>query len=300
MTITALPISLDADRLATVTIEPNQGPMVILDHALIQRLEATIAALRSQNPAGLVLASGSPRVFIAGADLKSIDAMSTTELDHYLAYGQQVFGLLCSLACPTVAAINGAALGGGLELAMHCDGLVAAPPAPGKDGTVKPYPVGLPEAGLAICPGWGGTNLLPARMDAREAIERTCDGRTMSFDEAQAAGLFDAVAPSPQELIDTAKGWLKRRSDVVGRRRDGMPLRWIGRDGVRNAAHQALVELSAARMSADPGRACLLAIRAGLEHGWAAALVVERTELNRLRAAPAGKAAIGAFLNKGK
>jgi len=296
----ALPIDIDADRLATITIEPNHGPMVILDHALIQRLEATIIALRPQNPAGLVLASGSPRVFIAGADLKSIDAMTTTELEHYLAYGQRVFGLLCTLACPTAAAINGAALGGGLELAMHCDGLIAAPPAPGRDGTIKPYPVGLPEAGLSICPGWGGTNLLPARMEPREAMERTCEGRTLTFDQAVVAGLFDEVAPGQAELLGTAKAWLKRRADVVGRRRDGLPLRWLGRDGPRNAAHAALVELLPTRMAADPGRACLLAVRAGLEHGWGAALVVERTELNRLRHEPAGKAAISAFLSKSK
>src|SRR5439155_140292 len=126
------------------------------------------------------------------------------------------------------AAINGAALGGGLELAMHCDGLMGAPPA-ARDGQAgKPYPVGLPEAGLGLCPGWGGTNLLPARMEAGEAIRRTASGQTMMFDEAVAAGLFDRVAPAPEKLIETAMGWVcdQKRG---GRERDGAPRKWIGR-----------------------------------------------------------------------
>jgi 3-hydroxyacyl-CoA dehydrogenase/enoyl-CoA hydratase/3-hydroxybutyryl-CoA epimerase len=294
------PVQIDADRLATLTLEPNQGPMVILDHALIRRLSVTLDSLRAQAPAGLVLASGSSRVFVAGADLKSIDAMTHTELEHYLHYGQVVFAKLCSMPCPTAAAINGAALGGGLELAMHCDALIGAPAQPGKDGTVKPFPIGLPEAGLAICPGWGGTNLLPARMNPAEAIARTCEGKPLTSDEARAAGLFDAFAPTPGDLLATAKAWLKAHPATPGQRRDGRPLRWLGRDGARNSAQAAFTQLSATHMAKDPARACMLAVRAGLEHGWEAALVVERTELNRLRSEPAGKAAICAFLNKAK
>jgi enoyl-CoA hydratase/carnithine racemase len=295
-----LPVEIDADKIAVLTIEPNQGPMVILDLALIQRLEVTFKQVRAAAPAGLVLASGSGRVFIAGADLKAIDAMTVTELEGYLRYGQEVFGLLCTMPCPTVAAINGAALGGGLELAMHCDGLVAAPPSPGKDGAVKPYPIGLPEAGLKICPGWGGTNLLPARMDPADAIRRTCTGRTMTIDEAVSAKLVDALAETPTELLKTCKAWLKTAVTIPGKRRDGEPLRWIGRDGVRNATLAAYSRLIDELGGEDPGKACLRAVAAGLESGWAAALKVEREELNRLRLAPAGKGAIGAFLSKSR
>lgn len=302
MTTTAapLPVAVDADHIAVITIEPNQGAMVILDLALIQRLEATFKKVRTLSPAGVVLASGSPRVFIAGADLKSIEAMSVPELDAYLRYGQEVFGLLCVMPCPTVAAINGAALGGGLELAMHCDGLVVAPPAPGKDGTIKPYLIGLPEAGLQICPGWGGTNLLAARMDPAEAMQRTCAGKPMTSDEAIAAKLIDDCASSQGELIAAAKTWLKSHRNIAASRRDGQPSRWIGRDGVRNACLKAYSQHIDSLGQADPGRSCMKAIDAGLEQGWMAALKVEREELNRLRHAPAGKNAISAFLNKGK
>jgi enoyl-CoA hydratase/carnithine racemase len=296
-----LPVAVDVDRIATITIEPNQGPMCILDQALIQRLEATFNSVREQKPSGVVLASGSPRVFIAGADLKSIAAMSVSELENYLRYGQEVFGLLCTMPCSTVAAINGAVLGGGLEIAMHCDGLVAAP-APIKDGVAKPYPIGLPEAGLCICPGWGGTNLLAARMDPADALTRTATGKTMTIDQAAAAGLVTA-APSADGLLDAAKAWLKANPNEAGKRRDGDPSRWIGRDFCRNKV-QAAYSVSVESLSlTDQGKACMKAVAAGLENGWgtpSGALEVERRELNRLRNEPAGKGAIDAFLNKAK
>ncbi|MBX9736498.1 MAG: enoyl-CoA hydratase/isomerase family protein [Phycisphaerales bacterium] len=303
-----LATAIDADKVITMTLEANQGPMCILDEALIRRIEATLKAL-PRDATGLILASASPRVFVAGADLKSIIAMSHDDLDRYLAYGQRVFGMLCDLPYVTVAAINGAALGGGLELAMHCDGLVAspAPMVPGKDGapaSPKPYPVGLPEAGLSICPGWGGTNLLPARVvDIAEAMRRTCTGKTWTIDSAMEVGLFDAVSEeaSTASLLGTAKSWLLENRTLVSERRDGLPLHWLGRDHVINQAGIAIHEVRAELGAADPAKSCLEAMQAGLaggRAGWDAALKVEREQLNRLRAAPVGKGAIDAFLTK--
>lgn len=300
----ALPTATDPQGLTTITLEPNQGPMVVLDAGLIDRIEATLRAVAAEVAAGrcrgLVLASGSSRVFVAGADLKSIQAMSASELDAYLARGQRVFGMLCALGCPTVAAINGAALGGGLELAMHCDGLVAAAP-PARDGQPgRPYPIGLPEAGLCICPGWGGTNLLPARLDPLQAIARTCEGRPMTLDEARTAGVLDGYAAESEALLATAKTWLTAHPRAHLDRADGRPLRWIGRPAYRTASVAALAELGP-QLGADPrspAGCCLAAVRAGLEGGWESALEVERRELNRLRHEPAGEAAIRAFFEK--
>lgn len=294
--MSATPFALSTDpstRIVTMTLEPNQGPMVILDRALIERIEASLRALPS-DAAGLILASGSPRVFVAGADLKSIVALSVAELDEYLAFGQRVFGMLCALPFPTVAAINGAALGGGLELAMHCDGLIGAQPGPGG----RPYSIGLPEAGLAICPGWGGTNLLPARMDPAEAMRRTCQGRPMMLDEAVSARVLDAVAVEPGALIGVCASWLRANSHAHAARADMQPLRWIGREPRRSGARAALAAVHAELGAADPAASCLRAIEAGLARGWPAALEVERRELNRLRNEPAGQAAIKAFFEK--
>jgi enoyl-CoA hydratase/carnithine racemase len=283
--------------LHVLTLEANQGPMTVLDEALIQRLEAALK-LVPPTCAGLILASGSPRVFVAGADLKQIQGLDVDALERYLAFGQRVFGMLCALPCPTVAAINGAALGGGLELAMHCDGLVAAPPPP-KDGQPgRPYPIGLPEAGLCICPGWGGTNLLPARLAPLDAITRTATGQTMTIDQATSAGLIDRTAPSPEALIPTAAQWLMDHRAIAGARRDGNPLRWIGRSAYHARAVDALLQARTAVPASPAAKAVLDAVQAGLERGWPAALEVERRELNRLRSTDAGRDAIRAFFEK--
>lgn len=318
---TPAPFSIHMDAsgphagVAVFHLEPNVGPMVVLDDGLIQRLEATLREL-PRNAIGLVMASASPRVFVAGADLKTIAELSDADLARYLAFGQRVFGMLADLPYPTAAAIHGAALGGGLEVAMHCDALIASPPAPTiKDGQTippKPYPVGLPEAGLCICPGWGGTNLLPARIDPERAIRATCTGSTFTFDEAKALGLFDAVATSKETLLDTAKAWVRDRTKSnpgsASLDRDGAPSRWIGRGA---CAAKVLAAVDAVRRdpafdpqgptATDSTKAVLEAINAGLSggiggsSGWRSALAVELRQLVRLRSLPAGKTAIEKF-----
>lgn len=314
MTTPPLPTTVDSDGILTLTLEASDAasPVVVLDERLIRRLEATLSGL-PRDVRGLVLASASTRVFVAGADLKTIqaplpqtDGEADRKLDAYLAYGQRVFGMLCGLGYPTAAAINGAALGGGLELAMHCDGLIGAPSASG-----KPYPIGLPEAGLSICPGWGGTNLLPARMDAAEAIRRTAAGTTMMYEEAVGYKLFDAVAGSAEGLLAAAKAWVMEARGTFGQmgsripRRDGAPSRCVSRPGAKAGTLAALAGLGASMDPAPgtPAKAVLAAVRIGVDAadpvtGWQAALQVERHELVRLRNTPAGRAAIQGFFDK--
>ena len=291
--IAPLPIHVETDGpfqgIATITLEQPGKPVVVLDHALIQRLEAAILAL-PRAVAGVVLASASERVFVAGADLRAISELSDTQLHAYLQHGSRVFVMLGQLPVPTAAAINGAALGGGLELAMHCDALIACPGA-------KPYPVGLPEAGLSICPGWGGSVLLPARLDPAKAMEMTARGEPLMFDAAREAGMFDDLAISASQLMTVAKGWIaKARARPITR--DGAPPRWIGRKAA--AGLDALERTREQLVATEPGKAVAAAIDAGLTRGWKAALEVEQRELVRLRSTPAGRSAIQAFFEKSK
>lgn len=286
--------------IACIRLDQPGKPVVVLEQDLIQRLEATLKAVPA-SARGLVLASASERVFVAGADLGAIQALNDDQLARYLAYAAGVFGMLASFPFPTCAAINGAALGGGLELAMHCDGLVASPPPAMPDGSPgKPYPVGLPEAGLKICPGWGGTNLLPARMDPEKAIRATAAGVPMTFPQACEAKLFDVVAPSPAALIDTAMQWIVDRTAQGRIERDGAPSRWIGRPGVERNVLGAFDRIKGELGASEPGASVMAAIDAGLTGGWREALVVEQRQLIRLRNAPAGKEAIAAFFAKSK
>ncbi len=296
--MSARPFAIEIDGsgpfagVAVFRLEQVGRPVVVLDEALIQRLDATLDKI-SDKCVGLVMASASERVFVAGADLKSIAELDDAALDRYLAYGQRVFGRLSQLPFPTAAAINGAALGGGLEVAMHCDALIAAPSASG-----KPYPVGLPEAGLSICPGWGGTNLLPARIDPAEAIQRTAVGTPLTFEEACGAGMFDAVAETPGALLETAKRWVRDRAGRGGMRRDGAPSRWIGRPGVAAKCVAALDEIRAELPATGSGAAVAESVDAGLTRGWQAGLDSERGHLVHLRRTPAGAAAIQAFFER--
>ena len=294
MAATPFPIERDDSGpfagIAVFRLEQAGRPVVVLDEDLIRRLDATLDAIPA-NTRGLVLASASERVFVAGADLKSIAELDDQALDRYLAYGQMVFGRLSQLPFPTAAAINGAALGGGLEVAMHCDGLVAAPSASG-----KPYAVGLPEAGLSICPGWGGTNLLPARIAPGEAITRTAVGKPLTFDEAREAGMFDAVAGSAETLLETAKGWVADRARDGGYPRDNAPSHWIGRKPAEVLA--ALDEVRSELSDTGSARAVAEAVDTGLTQGWQAGLDCERRHLVHLRRTPEGAAAIQAFFER--
>lgn len=290
-----LPVRIDESGphagCATLLLEQVGRPVVVLDGGLIERIERTVADLPS-DLTGLVLASASERVFVAGADLKAITELDDAALHEYLAFGSKVFALFANRPYPTVAAINGAALGGGLEIAMHCDALVAAPGA-------KPYPVGLPEAGLAICPGWGGTNLLAARMSPAEALRRTAQGKPLKFDEAVEAGLFDEVVSSQGALLDTAKAHVMTlREQGVGRERDGAPRVWIGRSEKAGAVSEALDSVRDELSSTEAGRAVLDAVGVGLSSGWDAALKSEQSHLVRLRHTLEAREAIRGFFEK--
>ena len=122
----------------------------------------------------------------------------------------------------------------------------------------------------------------------------------MTIEDAATNGLIDRMAESQAALLATAKSWLTDNRLAPGRRRDGRPLRWIGRDSCRNTVTLAYAALQADLSKADPAAACMKAIGAGLETGWPAALEIERKELNRLRNTAAGNAAIRAFLDKSK
>jgi enoyl-CoA hydratase/carnithine racemase len=105
-----------------------------------------------------------------------------------------------------VAAISGHALGGGLEIALACDFRFAA------EGD---YRLGLPEVGVGLLPGSGGTQRLPRLVGVSPAVDLLATGRTVAPDEAMALGLVDALLPDPEAALAAALGWLQRRPDMT-------------------------------------------------------------------------------------
>ncbi len=286
------PVHQDADGIVTLTLEDPEASALVLSGKLIRTLDETLTTIEQMDGVtGLVLASGCKRVYIAGANLKEIDALSDDELNAYLEYGSKTFARIAALPYPTVAAIDGAVLGGGLEVAMHCDGLVAL-------RKERPYPVGLPESGLAICPGWGGTQLLPARINPADAIRQTAIGKPMKFDEAEQAGLFNAVVDDADALPTAAKDWLKASAN------DEPVKQRIASRRPRSIADTQTEQVREA-LDGDYGdtgstKAVVDAVRVGLDRGFVEGVASERASLISLRNQPAARERLEAFFNKSK
>jgi len=145
------------DSVAVLTFDQPNSKANILTTELWQELEATLDSLQPRTELkGMVLASAKPDIFIAGADLKLLanaPGPNDPAVRAFIQLGLRVLEKLESLPFPTCAAINGAALGGGLEVALACDHIVC--------GTSEKVKLGLPEVTLGLIPGWGGTQRLP-------------------------------------------------------------------------------------------------------------------------------------------
>lgn len=294
MGATPLPIE-DADTpeaqgVVIVWLEQPQRSALVLDRALLERLDATLDAI-GEHPRGVVVASRSTRVFVAGADLAEIQSLSDQDLDAYLAFGQRTLGRIAALGCTTVAAIDGAALGGGLELAMHCDRILALRSGAGG----KPYQIGLPEATLGLCPGWGGTNLLPARLEPGVAIGMAAAGTTIPPSEAERLGLIDELLEDRDVLLASATR--AAAAHRPKRSHPGEPPN-VSMPEFADPARVALQRVERDLPEGDPPQAVLAAVRAGLTSGWREALRVERRELVRLRGTETARARLRAFFER--
>ncbi|XP_051139866.1 probable enoyl-CoA hydratase 2, mitochondrial isoform X2 [Andrographis paniculata] len=133
----------------------------------------------------LLISSSVPKVFCAGADLKERKAMTPSEVQNYVRSLRSTFAYLEALHIPTIAVIEGAALGGGLEMALSCDLRIC-----GEDAVL-----GLPETGLAIIPGAGGTQRLPRLVGKSRAKELIFTGRRIAGRDALSLGLINHCVP---------------------------------------------------------------------------------------------------------
>ena len=293
MSDSPLPIQIRADNIAVLSLIPNpnkpRGGVVVLDRWLIDSLDATLRQLSQQDLSGLILQSTSERVFVAGADLAEIDALNDADLDMYLRAGSVAYGRISALAFTSVAIIHKAALGGGLELAMHCDALISALPAPGE----KSWKVGLPECGLGICPGWGGTMMLAARMDISKAITSTCVGAPFDAIDIP-AGLYAEQIGAGESAVDVAAAWIHANPKVQTRR---SPLS-VADEQFHQATTTALEHLEKQLPNTAAARAVVNAIHVGLQHGFQAGVLCEQKHLIELRHTPEARARLDAFLKR--
>ncbi|XP_021288459.1 probable enoyl-CoA hydratase 2, mitochondrial isoform X2 [Herrania umbratica] len=163
------------------------GARNAIGNDMLRGLRQAFEAIDGDSSAHVVLISSSvPTVFCAGADLKERKKMTASEVHSYVNYLRSTFSLIEELQIPTIAVIEGAALGGGLEMALSCDLRIC-----GENAIL-----GLPETGLAIIPGAGGTQRLPRLVGKSIAKELIFTARRIGGRDAMSMGLVNCCVPA--------------------------------------------------------------------------------------------------------
>lgn len=189
---------VDHEGIAQLTVNRPEK-LNALNRATIGEIEAAVERCESEAGIRSLLVTGAgEKAFVAGADIRELAALTPLEAQATAARGQRLFRRLEKLPKPTLAAINGFALGGGLELAMACAVRFAAPEAR----------MGQPEVKLGIVPGYGGTQRLPRIVGRGRALEMLLSGEAVDAAEAHRIGLVNRVVERAQ-LLDAGRQWLR-------------------------------------------------------------------------------------------
>ncbi len=180
------------DKVGLVTLNRPQA-LNALDAALVAELNQALDGFEADPAIGCIVITGSEKAFAAGADIKEMQTLSypQTYLDDFIATWDRV----ASRRKPIVAAVAGFALGGGCELAMMCDIIIAADSAR----------FGQPEIKLGVMPGSGGTQRLTRIVGKAKAMEMCLTGRMMNADEAERSGLVARIVPAADLLAEAMK-----------------------------------------------------------------------------------------------
>jgi 3-hydroxyacyl-CoA dehydrogenase/enoyl-CoA hydratase/3-hydroxybutyryl-CoA epimerase len=197
-TSAAWQLERDAQHVAWLTLDVPGSSANTLGRAVMQELDALLAELEAEPPRGVVIRSGKPSGFIAGADIREFRGLETEEGAYELVRaGQRVLDRIEALPCPSVALLQGFALGGGLELALACRYRVAV-------GDER-LTLGLPEVMLGIHPGFGGTVRAVRLLGATVALDLMLTGRSVRADKAERLGLVDRMVATAAELAPAAR-----------------------------------------------------------------------------------------------
>lgn len=193
-------------RYETIIIEQEAGTVIItlnrpnklnaLNQAMLAELHQALESLREDPDLRVIILTGSgEKAFVAGADIAGFAGFSIQEGTRLAAEGQKlVFDLIENFPIPIIAAINGFALGGGLELAMACHFRVASDNAR----------LGLPEVSLGLIPGYGGTQRLPQLVGKGRAMEMILTGGMIGTEQALTSGLINHIV-AMEELLPFCK-----------------------------------------------------------------------------------------------
>ncbi len=195
------------DGLCLLTFDRAESVANIFDTRTFEELNAHLDFLESQTKTGpvqgVVFLSAKGKIFIAGADLHGFTSgpMTDERLGNIIDNGHRTFNRIAALSVPTVAAVQGVCVGGGLELTLACDWRVAC-----NDAATK---LGLPEVQIGILPAWGGSVRLPRLVGLPKALEIILTGKQLAGVPALKSGLVDDIA-YPEGMLATAERLVKR------------------------------------------------------------------------------------------
>jgi 3-hydroxyacyl-CoA dehydrogenase/enoyl-CoA hydratase/3-hydroxybutyryl-CoA epimerase len=193
----ALQLEIGEDGVAVVTIDVPGEKLNTLSDQLFQDMDAILSRLEAKEASAVVFISGKAEGFIAGADVKMLAKIQTAEEGEALSrMGQDVLNRIEDLPIPTICAIHGVAMGGGLEFALACRyRIVTADPS---------TQLALPEVQLGLLPGAGGTQRLPRLIGMQAALDMILTGKRIRADKAKKMGLAHEVVPK-ELLLDRAR-----------------------------------------------------------------------------------------------
>lgn len=209
-------------RVGIITLNRPKA-MNALNGALMTELVAAATAFDRDSGIGAIVITGSERAFAAGADIKEMADKSYQDVSISALFSS--WDDLAAVRTPTIAAVSGYALGGGCELAMMCDFILAS-------DTAK---FGQPEINLGVIPGIGGTQRLTRAVGKAKAMELILTGRTMGAEEAERAGLVARIVPAA-ELLDDA---IATATTIAEK---SLPVAYAAKEAVNVAFESSLAE----------------------------------------------------------
>ncbi|KQV64396.1 enoyl-CoA hydratase/isomerase family protein [Rhizobium sp. Root1220] len=197
-------VRVDVDKAVAVITVSRPARLNALDIDMLKALSSACDEVEANPAVRAAILTGEGKAFSAGGDIKAWGGMQANEFGHaWVRFGHRVFERLATLRIPLVAALNGHALGGGLELAGTADIRIA-------EEQIK---IGLPETGLGMIPGWSGTQRLVKRFGAQVVRRMVLGGEMFTAEEARALGIVDAVVATG-DAMEAARAYADR---IAGR-----------------------------------------------------------------------------------
>ncbi|CAN5137298.1 short-chain-enoyl-CoA hydratase [soil metagenome] len=182
-------VDWEENGVVILTID-RQDKLNALDSQVVEEIGQALLEMETEGPRAIIVTGAGERAFVAGADISAMHAMDALDAKRFSDIGHAAMALLDKSPIPTIAAVNGFALGGGCEVAIACDIRVASENAL----------FGFPEVGLGILPGMGGTQRLPRLVGPAIAKELIFTGRRIGAEEAKEIGLVNRLVPQGEAL----------------------------------------------------------------------------------------------------